>query len=104
MRTWKSFKTGGAGPIQLTTVLAHSAGEWVSSDWPVWSVSETAAPNRKGTTSALAKPVLAPNQSAVLPDRLVAVVDCLQSTDESAGWAHRNHPPRNTLTVEDAGL
>src|ERR1022692_1873152 len=35
-----------AGLIRLTTVLAHSSGEWVSSDWPVCQVSETAAPHR----------------------------------------------------------
>src|SRR5436190_10759348 len=34
----------GAGLIRLTTTLAHSSGEWVSSDWPVCPVSETAAP------------------------------------------------------------
>src|SRR3954447_8919376 len=33
-----------AGLIHLTTVLAHSSGEWMSSDWPVCSVSESAAP------------------------------------------------------------
>ena len=27
-----------AGLIRLTTVLAHSSGEWVSSDWPVCPV------------------------------------------------------------------
>jgi hypothetical protein len=32
-----------AGLIRLTTVLAHSSGEWVSSDWPVCPVGETAA-------------------------------------------------------------
>src|SRR6266478_401222 len=32
----------GAGLIRLTTTLAHSSGEWVSSDWPVCPVSETA--------------------------------------------------------------
>src|SRR3982074_1340269 len=36
------------GLICLTTVLAHSSGEWVSSDWPVCPVSETAAPHRMG--------------------------------------------------------
>jgi hypothetical protein len=36
----------GAGLIRLTTTLAHSSGEWVSSDWPVCPVSETAAPHR----------------------------------------------------------
>src|SRR5437763_10402558 len=34
-----------AGVIRLTTVLAHSSGEWVSSDWPVCPVGETAAPH-----------------------------------------------------------
>ena len=37
-----------AGLIRLTTVLAHSSGEWVSSDWPVCPASETAAPHRMG--------------------------------------------------------
>src|SRR6202048_4264199 len=35
-----------AGLIRLTTVLAHSSGEWVSSDWPVCPVGETAAPHK----------------------------------------------------------
>ena len=30
-----------AGLIRFTTVLAHSSGEWVSSDWPVCPVSDT---------------------------------------------------------------
>src|ERR1700678_4545005 len=37
-----------AGLIRLTTVLAHSSGEWVSSDWPVCPVAETAAPHKMG--------------------------------------------------------
>src|SRR4051795_13440645 len=37
-----------AGLIRLTTVLAHSSGEWVSSEWPVCPVGETAAPHRMG--------------------------------------------------------
>src|ERR1700687_2827340 len=37
-----------AGLIRLTTTLAHSSGEWVSSDWPVCPVSETATPHRMG--------------------------------------------------------
>jgi len=38
----------GAGIVDLTTVLAHSSGEWISSDWPVCSLSETATPHRMG--------------------------------------------------------
>jgi hypothetical protein len=44
-----------AGLIRLTTVLAHSSGEWVSSDWPVCQVSETAAPHRMGAALTYAR-------------------------------------------------
>jgi hypothetical protein len=159
-----------AGLIRLTTVLAHSSGEWVSSDWPVCPVSETAAPHRMGAALTYArryalftlvgiageddldapdfgaspkagadlppgpdrqssnghaggtglpapagaackapttrpkKPVLAPDQSAALRDRLIAEFDSLQSDDEAASWAHRCLPAKNTLTADDADL
>src|ERR1700738_5291853 len=44
-----------AGLIRLTTVLAHASGEWVSSDWPVCPVGETAAPHRMGTALTYAR-------------------------------------------------
>jgi hypothetical protein len=44
-----------AGLIRLTTVLAHSSGEWVSSDWPVCSVGETAAPHKMGAALTYAR-------------------------------------------------
>src|SRR3982074_1861629 len=44
-----------SGFIQLTTVLAHSSGEWVSSDWRVCPVSETAAPHRMGAALTYAR-------------------------------------------------
>jgi hypothetical protein len=44
-----------AGFIHLTTVLAHSSGEWMSSDWPVCSISETSAPHRMGAALTYAR-------------------------------------------------
>lgn len=44
-----------AGLIRLTTVLAHSSGEWVSSDWPVCAVTETASPHRMGAALTYAR-------------------------------------------------
>jgi hypothetical protein len=44
-----------AGFIHLTTVLAHSSGEWVSSDWPVCPVGETATPHRMGAALTYAR-------------------------------------------------
>src|SRR3954471_3501232 len=44
-----------AGLVRLTTVLAHSSGEWVSSEWPVCPVAETASPQRMGTALTYAR-------------------------------------------------
>ena len=44
-----------AGLIRLTTVLAHSSGEWLSSEWPVCSVAELAAPRRMGAALTYAR-------------------------------------------------
>ena len=38
-----------------TTVLAHSSGEWIASDWPVCGVEETATPNRMGAALTYAR-------------------------------------------------
>jgi hypothetical protein len=38
----------GSGTVNLTTVLLHTSGEWISSHWPVCQLSETAAPRRMG--------------------------------------------------------
>src|SRR3954469_23739801 len=44
-----------AGLVRLTTVLAHSSGEWLSSEWPVCPVTETASPQRMGTALTYAR-------------------------------------------------
>src|SRR5262245_7418701 len=44
-----------AGLVRLTTVLAHSSGEWISSEWPVCAVSEVAAPHRMGAALTYAR-------------------------------------------------
>ena len=44
-----------AGIVNLTTVLAHSSGEWIASDWPVCGISETATPHRMGAALTYAR-------------------------------------------------
>jgi hypothetical protein len=46
---------GDAGLIRLTTTLAHSSGEWLSSEWPVCATSETATPRRMGAALTYAR-------------------------------------------------
>src|SRR6204780_5516942 len=45
----------GAGIVNLTTLLAHSSGEWIASDWPVCALSETATPHRMGAALTYAR-------------------------------------------------
>lgn len=43
------------GHVNLTTLLAHASGEWISSDWPVCSAKETDAPHRMGAALTYAR-------------------------------------------------
>src|SRR6516225_6260521 len=43
------------GQIRLTTLLAHSSGEWISSDWPVCASKDTEAPHRMGAALTYAR-------------------------------------------------
>src|ERR1700680_2419248 len=44
-----------SGTVNLTTLLLHTSGEWISSDWPVCQVSETSAPRRMGAALTYAR-------------------------------------------------
>src|SRR5437870_3985113 len=44
-----------AGLLRLTTVLAHSSGEWISSEWPVCRISDIASAQRMGAALTYAR-------------------------------------------------
>ena len=82
-----------AGLIRLTTVLAHSSGEWVSSDWPVCPVGETAAPHKMGAALTYAR------RYALFTLVGIAGEDDLDAPDlpvsiEDGGSAGPSHPER----------
>jgi hypothetical protein len=41
--------------VRLNTTLAHSSGEWISSEWPVCPISEIAVPHRMGAALTYAR-------------------------------------------------
>jgi ERF superfamily protein len=41
--------------VKLATVLAHSTGEWIASDWPVCGVEDTEEPQRMGAALTYAR-------------------------------------------------
>src|SRR5947199_969324 len=44
-----------AGLLRLTTILAHSSGEWISSEWPVCQISDIASAQRMGAALTYAR-------------------------------------------------
>jgi hypothetical protein len=44
-----------AGLLRLATILAHSSGEWVSSEWPVCQISDIASAQRMGAALTYAR-------------------------------------------------
>jgi hypothetical protein len=43
------------GTVNLITLLLHTSGEWISSDWPVCQLTETSAPRRMGAALTYAR-------------------------------------------------
>jgi ERF superfamily len=44
-----------AGLLRLTTVLAHSSGEWISSEWPVCPIADIVSAQRMGAALTYAR-------------------------------------------------
>jgi hypothetical protein len=44
-----------AGVVRLITLLAHSSGEWISSDWPVCTTSNISSPQKMGMSLTYAR-------------------------------------------------
>jgi hypothetical protein len=44
-----------AGLLRLTTILAHSSGEWVCSEWPVCQISDIRSAQRMGAALTYAR-------------------------------------------------
>jgi hypothetical protein len=144
--------------LTLTTLLAHSSGEWVASYWPVCSVTEIANPQRMGAALTYARryglfalvgiageddldapdicmpapvtgpspngaqpsppapgngkmraaarpasvPMLSPDESAALRERLLGEVAALQSQESATTWVREALPAKDKLTAADA--
>src|SRR6266498_4517087 len=61
-----------AGLLRLTTVLAHSSGEWVSSEWPVCQISDIASAQRMGAALTYARRY-ALSRSWALPEKMISM-------------------------------
>ena len=97
-----------SGLIRLTTTLAHSSGEWVSSDWPVCPVSETAAPHRMGAALTYARRYalftlvgIAGEDDLDAPDLNSALGGALPTSVESDKPGQRTEPRQSAALQSD---
>src|SRR5580704_17053077 len=79
-----------AGLIRLTTVLAQSSGEWVSSDWPVCPISEASSPHRMCTALTYAR------RYALFTMVGIAGEDDLDAPDLGGASNSTSEPPRQS--------
>src|SRR5271165_4624744 len=82
-----------AGLIRLTTTLAHSSGEWLSSEWPVCAIGETATPRRMGAALTYAR------RYALFTLVGIAGEDDLDAPDLGAG-ANADSDPKAGLDIQ----
>jgi hypothetical protein len=90
------------GQIQLTTLLAHASGEWISSDWPVCPVSDTASPHRMGAALTYARRYalfalvgIAGEDDLDAPDLMAEPSPAIQVAVEPSGERPNNRKPSN---------
>jgi hypothetical protein len=105
------------GQIRLTTLLAHTSGEWISSDWPVCAISETATPHRMGAALTYARRYalfalvgIAGEDDLDAPDLLAEPPPVLhvpagtnqivQNRRKSNGSIHKPRQPKAVLSIE----
>ena len=74
--------------LRLTTILAHSSGEWISSDWPVCQISDIASAQRMGAALTYAR------RYALFTLVGIAGEDDLDSPDLGAGPNPAGELPR----------
>jgi hypothetical protein len=77
-----------AGLLRLMTVLAHSSGEWISSEWPVCQISDIASAQRMGAALTYAR------RYALFTLVGIAGEDDLDASDLDAGPNPAAEPPR----------
>jgi hypothetical protein len=100
-----------AGIVNLTTVLAHASGEWISSDWPVCAIADLATPRRMGAALTYARRYalftlvgIAGEDDIDAPDlHDGATPACNDRTPEASGNSRAGPPPRSAGNGQGRG-
>src|SRR5262249_37088638 len=93
-----------AGLLRLTTILAHSSGEWISSEWPVCLIADIASAQRMGAALTYARRYalftlvgIAGEDDLDAPDLGAVHAEELPRSNEQATAAQRTAPGHGKL-------
>jgi hypothetical protein len=84
--------------VNLTTVLAHSSGEWMASDWPVCAIAETERPHRMGAALTYARRYALFTLVGIAGEDDLDAPDLMPpsaATSALKGWKRGNRTPGN---------
>ncbi|MFK4505594.1 ERF family protein [Bradyrhizobium daqingense] len=84
--------------IHLTTLLAHSSGEWIASEWPVCAAKDVEAPHRMGAALTYAR------RYALFALVGIAGEDDLDAPDAPAGAGAEPQAPVGAATKPAKGV
>jgi hypothetical protein len=84
-----------AGIVSLTTVLAHTSGEWIASNWPVCAISDTATPHRMGAALTYARRYALFTLVGIAGEDDIDAPDLHATPTSSASGADRPTPLKN---------
>src|SRR5271169_6315738 len=93
-----------AGVVNLTTVLAHSSGEWIASDWPVCAISETATPHRMGAALTYARRYALFTLVGIAGEDDLDAPDLISSSQLASGHNRRLNRGNGRLDAQAASL
>jgi hypothetical protein len=79
--------------VNLTTMLAHSSGEWIASDWPVCAVNETANPQRMGAALTYARRYALFTLVGIAGEDDLDAPDLITSTNQTSTKSEGGNPP-----------
>jgi ERF superfamily len=90
------------GLLRLTTVLAHSSGEWISSEWPVCPIADVASAQRMGAALTYARRYALFTLVGIAGEDDLDAPDLVAAPNANSGPPRSNHQPQTNGRATEA--